>query len=384
LIIPTTDWLGHPFPSRLHHIFEKIAEDNEVHVLRFSFYDRKRLETRTLVHEMRSIYTNRLATYYVANAFSHFNSIRAITKTYNIDVVVMSNLLTGYIATKAVGNLANMVFDLSDYFPASAAGYYFDLNSLGGRIVMSALEKLLKKTLKRVKLIITCSNALMYHVKRLGIENVTILPNGVDEFFLMHKHDGTLIREKYGLNGYVTIGYVGSIEFWLNMLPLLKSIKRLTRLYKVKLLLVGTSLRTKAAEEVMRQIKRLRIQRDVVWLKNFIPYYDVPSYVSAMDICTIPFDHCNPAAYYSAPNKLWEYLALEKPVMATPIPDLMICASQFVEVVRTSEDYTRVIEDYIRDPDRYKKRLCKAKRLLQSRTWTIIAKKYEQILASLA
>jgi len=123
LIVPTTDWLGHPFPSRLHHIFEEIAEDNEVHVLRFGFYDEKRLKTQVLVHEIGDVNSKHLALYYTVNAIKHFQTVREIVKQHKIDVVVISNLLSGYAAAKAARNLAKLVYDLPDYFPASGAGY---------------------------------------------------------------------------------------------------------------------------------------------------------------------------------------------------------------------------------------------------------------------
>jgi len=385
LVIPTTDWLGHPFPSRLHHVFEKIAERNEVHVLRFAFYPEKRLKTKLVVHEIDEFNANGLATYYFVNAQKHFKAIREIVIRNRVDAVVISNLLSGYVAAKAINNRVGGVFDLSDYFPASGAGYYFPWDSTLGKLATITLEKLLKKTLQLVRNTVTCSHALQDYVKKLGINRVSVITNGVDEFFLSQKNENRAIREKYGLNDCVTVGYLGSIEFWLNTLPLLQAIRLLTiKGHRVKLFLVGGKLRTKTTQELQKQIRDIGIAKHVVWLNNFVAYHDVPAYIAAMDICTIPFDHRHPTAYYSAPNKLWEYLALEKPVITTPIPEPIIQAGQFINVAATRQDYFEIIEDYIKDPDRYRQKACEAKQLIKDRTWTKMAQKYENLLASLA
>ena len=377
-MVPTTDWLGHPFPSRLHHIFEKIAERNEVHVLRFPFYPTKKLKTNLVVHESDDIKTDRLALYYAINAHKHYNSVRRIVRENQIDIVVISNLLAGYMAAKAVGDQAKMVFDLSDHFPSSGAGYYFDTNSILGRIVTSGLEKLLKATLRQVDYTVTSSHALKDYAKRLGAEAVSVVPNGVDDFFFTRNFEKE-IREKYGLYECITVGYVGSIEFWLNLSPLLKAIRVLSKSYDVKLILVGAKLRTKFAQQVNNLIERLGIKEHILWL-DFVPYHEVPSYIGAMDVCIIPFRVNHPTAFYSAPNKLWEYLALGKKVMATPIPEIVKTAKQFVDFAETTEDYVSIIEDYIKNHDENVEMVQQAKKLAMRLTWTNIAKRYEEIL----
>ena len=248
---------------------------------------------------------------------------------------------------------------------------------------MTSLEKILQGALKLVDHTVTCSHKLMDYAKDLGTKAVSVIPNGVDSFFWRNKYDGKVIREKFGLDGHIAIGYLGSIEFWLDMFPLLEAIQHLSKDHPIKLFLVGAKLRTKAAENLQRKIKNLKIEKNVVWLKNFIPYHDVPSYIAAMDVCAIPFDPNNPVAYYSAPNKLWEYLALEKPVISTSIPAVTIQAGQFINVANTSTDYVQILEDYINDPAKYKEKIRAAQPVIRSNDWNSISEKYENLLESL-
>jgi len=379
LVVPTSDWLGHPFPSRLHHIFEKIAQHNEVHVLRFPFYPTAKLETSLIVHESGNLKTNNLAQYYVVNAFKHYNSVCRIVKENQFDVVVISNLLSGYMAAKAVGNRAKMVFDLSDHFPSSGAGYYFNMDSFPGRAVTFGLEQLLKATLRQVDHTVTCSHALQDYVTKLGIGNVSVIPNGVDNFFFKN-NPAKDIQTKYGLCNCVTVGYLGSVEFWLHLAPLLKAIQVLSKDYDVKLILVGGKLRTGFVQNTNEMIERLGIKDNVLWL-DFVPYSEVPNYVGAMNICTIPFRVDHPTAFYSAPNKLWEYLALGKKVIATPIPEIVKTAKHLVDFAETTEDYVTAIERYIKIGADETQKIEHAKNQAMQYTWDNMAQKYENLLS---
>jgi len=285
------------------------------------------------------------------------------------------------VAAKAVGNRSNVIVDLCDHFPSSAAGYYFDVQSILGKIVTCSMEKLLKKNLDHAAHVVTSSHALCAYVRKLGFRHlVSLIRNGVDDFFFETKYDGKRIREEYDLGDSLVIGYLGSIEFWLDTFPLLRAIARLKREYDIKLLIVGSRLRTHAPRKVRRQLGTLGIEGEVVWLGDFVPYRDVPHWISAMDICTIPFNHNHPTAYYSAPIKLLEYLALEKPVFSTPVPEVLITAKDCVHIVLTEDDYVKEIKSYVRDPTDYLEKGKRGKLIAKKFTWTRIAQSYRELL----
>ena len=356
-----------------------MSANHDVHVIRFAFYPEKKLKTNLTVHEISDSKMKNLGAYYVANAHNHFNSVYKIARENSIDVVVISNLLSGYMAAKAVNRTIKTVFDLSDHFPSSGAGYYFDVNSFFGNFSSIFLEKLLKSTLKSVDSTVACSHALQRYVNNMGVRKTSTIPNGVDDLFFS-KVDGENIRDQYGLNDSVTIGYLGSIEFWTNLFPLLKAIQVLKRNnQKVKLLLVGGKLRTEMASRVSQKIESLGIKENVVWL-DFVPYAQVPKYIASMDMCTIPFNQNHPTAYYSAPNKLLEYLALGKPVITAPLPEIEITAKNYVNFAVTPDKYVKIIKSYINKPDEYIKQALQGREFASKLTWTKISQRYEQLL----
>jgi len=57
LLVPSSDYLGHPFPQRHNQIFERLhdGEGFEVHVVRFRLFDGPRLSTRVVVHELDDV-----------------------------------------------------------------------------------------------------------------------------------------------------------------------------------------------------------------------------------------------------------------------------------------------------------------------------------------
>lgn len=386
LVVPPYDWLGYPnIPTRYTHIFERIAQKDEVHVLRFRFGEGKRLATNVRVHEMDDTGTANIALYYLLNAAKHYKMVSKITRENGIDIVVNSNLLAAYMAAKAADGRSKVVFDLCDHFPSSAAGYYFDLRSTLGKIVTCSMEKLLKRNLRHAEHVVASSHALLDYVRTIGFRGpVSLMPNGVDDSFLERKYEGGAIREKCELEDSLVIGYLGSVEFWLDMLPLLSAVESLKDRYDIKLLIVGSRLRTNAPQRVRRLMRSLRIEEKVVWPGHFVPYHEVPFWISAMDICTIPFNHVHPTAHYSAPIKLFEYLAAEKPVLSTPVPEVLITAKDCVHIVVTEEDYKREIESYLKDPTSYLKKAREGKLIATKYSWTDVSKRYRRLLAEIA
>jgi phosphatidylinositol alpha-1,6-mannosyltransferase len=383
-VVPTTDWIGHPVVERQHQIFERLATRHEVHVLRFRYYDERNLDTHAVVHEINDNMVHSIAIYYLINTIKHYNAIKEIVDQNRIDVVVLSNLLPAYTSVKALSKKVPTIFDLSDHFPSSATGYVFNVRSIFGKLSCYTLDAMLKHILSKVDCTVACSYPLRLYAERLDANgNTALIPNGVEEFFLTQKHAGDTIRNMYNLDEAIVIGYVGMIEFWVNMSPLLQAIKKLSRTREVKLFLIGKRFQTNTHQKLLREIKELKISENVVWSEGWVPYKKLPNYIAAMDLCAIPFDHTHPTGYFSAPNKLWEYLAVGRPVITTQLPDVFIQAGQYVNFVETYYDYIKIIEDYIRDPEKYIEKTRKSQKIIKNHTWNKISRTYERLLESI-
>lgn len=385
LLIPSSDYLGHPFPQRHNHLFERLHEhkDFEVHIIRFNIFGKPKLDSKCIIHEIPfEIRTKSTALYYPLNMLSYTNRILKIVKQESIDIVIAGNLLpplTYMIIQQLQERRIPLIFDLQDYYPAAAAGYIANVNSFLG-ITSKGLFELMIKYLVRVANVVTVPGmALAMYVKKMRARHVYLVPNGISENFLQ-RYDGKEIRKKLNIElTDIVIGYIGSIEFWLDMKSLIRGIALIKQKgVDIKFLLIGNYLQTGYPKKVKNWLKMYGVERYTIWL-NFIPHEEVPKYIAAMNIGTIPFDTTNPTAYYAAPNKLWEYLSQGILVLTTPIPEVLMY-KDFVTIVKTEMDIANAIYKYtITKPCRYslyKKILPE----LMNRLWTKSATKLGRII----
>src|SRR5665648_722438 len=135
LLVPSSDYLGHPFPQRHNQIFEKLHDGKnfEVHVARFKLFEKPKLKTNLIIHELSGDSAKSVRGYYLKGMINHAFEIRQLIRREAIDVVVLSNLSAPFSFT-LLEKLSSMnipvVFDLPDYYPTSAAGYLCDVNSV--------------------------------------------------------------------------------------------------------------------------------------------------------------------------------------------------------------------------------------------------------------
>jgi glycosyltransferase involved in cell wall biosynthesis len=343
LLVPSSDYIGHPFPQRHNQIFERLHDGKnfEVHVVRFRIFDKPKMKTKLVVHEMDGKKIGNVALYYLTNAIDHTSQIRKIVRKEGIDIVVLSNLATPFAYT-LINEISNsripIIFDLPDHYPTSGAGYMFDVRNLAGKLLAGMFNFILCYMIRRAAAVTVASHALEEYAKKAGANQVTYVPNGIGECFLK-LHDGNTLREKFGYDeDDLVAGYIGSLEFWLEMRSLINGVLLArNRGLPIKLLLTGGKLHSSYSERVRQWIKQKNIERHTEFA-DFVPYDDVPKYIAGLDIGTIPFDVSNPTAFYAAPNKMWEYFSQKRPVISTPIPEAL-SNSDCVFTALTPEDY---------------------------------------------
>jgi len=111
------------------------------------------------------------------------------------------------------------------------------------------------------------------------------------------------------------VGYVGSLAEWIDY-PLLTNLAR--TLPDVSFVFVGyvePRIRASSAIRTLRSLKNVHF----LGLK---PREEVPRYVAGFDVCMVPF--LNEAVTRAvSPLKFFEYLAMGKPIVAPPLPELL-------------------------------------------------------------
>ena len=387
LVIPSSDYLGHPYPMRHHHIFERLTRFGaEVFVLRFKLYEKIRRSTACKVREIpHEIRVTKQSVYYVVNSLQHIHSIIRLVKREGIDLIILCNILPAFGAylIKRLSGLVKVVVDLKDHYPSSAAGYMVsNLKSVPGSLVISSIETLFSIVMRSSDAVICASEALCDFAKRYGAKNVYYIPNGIGEHFL-NLYDKKSSRSRLNINeeSFVT-GYLGGLEFWLDMSAPLKGFKEYLERYNKNntiFLIIGGKLQTSYSLFVDRLIENLGIKKNVIRMP-FVDYQDVPKIMSAMDIGLIPFDVHNPTAYYACPNKLWEYSSQEVAVVSTPIPEVLKHRDYVTVIKGSPQDYFEVFHLFNKRRDLLVEKAKKARERSKEFTWTKISEKYYELL----
>ena len=79
-------------------------------------------------------------------------------------------------------------------------------------------------------------------------------------------------------------------------------------------------------------------------------YQQLPSYVKAFDVCLMPFA-LNEATEYINPTKALEYMATGRPVVSTPVEDVVLQFSAVAKISSSSEDFVRLCTEAAKQPD---------------------------------
>jgi glycosyltransferase involved in cell wall biosynthesis len=385
LVIPSSDYIGHPFPQRHNQIFERLHDGKnfEIHVIRFGFFGKPKLKTNCVIHEVPyEVKIRSTAGYYLANIAQYTSEILRIVRAESIDAVVAGNILPPltYLLSRRLAGKTSFIFDLQDYYPTSATGYIVDPQTTLGKTLVAAFDALVRELIRRADTVTTPGVALAHYARRAGARRIYLVPNGISEHFLK-PHNGKEVREKLEIDDQLLIGYIGSLEFWLDLEPLLKALSKAKEKKPVRMLIVGKHLQTAYPQKVKETLRRYDLEKTIAWL-DFIPHEEVPKYMAAIDLGTIPFHMANPTAWYSAPNKMWEYISQGDTVISTPIPEAVAHSKALdLRIVESSEDYEKAIMEA--EPLTQKQRaetIAQATPLLLKRTWIKSAKRFRQVI----
>lgn len=341
LLVSTQDYIHHPVPSRHHNIFEVLAERHQVHVPHFHVSSGPERTTRLIVHEATRFPVQNPLLHYTLNAPHHYAVFRDMIRNEDIDVVVAANILAGSAVIRAAKKAGiPVIFDLKDWFPDSAAAYFRN------RVLKWGIQKFVwevtRKNLAASDRIVTVSPSLVSRLKGYGFDS-DLITNGVDTD-LFRPMDGTALRGELGIgNNDFVIGFVGSIERWYAVDEIIRSLPALIREREdTKFLVVGGALFTDYKDELVRICDELGV-RDRVVFTGPKPYAELPRYISCMDVCTIPTTPGGWMIDIQLPNKFFEYSACGKPILMTPIPDVIRMNSPNTFVYRSRDEFIRQV-----------------------------------------
>ncbi len=165
---------------------------------------------------------------------------------------------------------------------------------------------------------------------------IAVIRNGVNDAWFRSRA-AALPRPADVPAGKPIVGFLGALYNWIDW-ALVQRVVRL--LDDVRFVFVGP-------DDGCGEIIRLSALPNVRMLGRR-PYDQVPAYMRAFDVCWVPF--CQDRVGLSAnPVKMYEYLALGKPVVSTPVADVESFEG-LVEVGRTPDEVAECLRRALRHP----------------------------------
>lgn len=333
LFVHEVDWLK-KVVFELHHLAEKLSlKGHNVFAVDYSnewkkenWFDMGTLSSKKIINVNRAFKDARVTLIRpgfiklpgisrISAHFTHYRVIKRIIDTESIDAIILYSAPTNGIQTLKLAHKKGIpvLFRSIDILHQMVHYSYYSFL----RYPTLFIERIVYS---EADLILTLTPKLAEYALKMGATRdlIKLVPHGVDTKIFYPREDEGL-KEKYGLDRTdKIILFLGTLSTFSGMDSFVKEFpKILKEIPETKLIIVGGG---PIFERIRRLIRRLKISNNVI-LTGFQPHHLVPEYINLADICINPF-HINEATKYILPNKITQYLACAKPVIATKLPGM--------------------------------------------------------------
>ncbi len=194
---------------------------------------------------------------------------------------------------------------------------YYEAKAERKALVLDGIAKRLELWSYRQCDVIACVSATLKEilVEEIGInpDKIVLVPNGVDIQFL----DPQRHQAKRLFSGF-TISFVGSLYSWAGLGLLLEVMSELqAEDYQISLVIVGDGEMKSTWSE---QAQSLGMEEQVKFIGR-VPWQEVPQYIAGCDIGYSGQIQLQMGKMYLSPMKLYEYMSMGKPVIASAFED---------------------------------------------------------------
>jgi glycosyltransferase involved in cell wall biosynthesis len=252
----------------------------------------------------------------------------------NVDVhlsynsLLLNNLMAGQLKKHRIQTVYDLADDLAEMVATSPQIPSY-LRSFAGKVS----ARLLVRNLRNAGMVTFSAREFMDAMRLDRFPHIYI-PNGVDL---------KVFRPRKSIHKGVVIGYVGALREWVDLRPMLLAVKNLTD-YRIKVLIVGGEADLCVYKDFVHEHQ---LDKKVTFTGN-VPYQEVPGYINMMDITTVPFKK-NRVTDGTCPLKLLEYLACEKPAIASSLAEIQRMLGDRVLYAETVKEWEKQIATLYHD-----------------------------------
>ena len=387
LITQESDWLKRN-PLQHHHLAEMLSlRGHDIRVIDYELL--WRTQGRKELYSRREIFNNVSKIYgganitvirpgiikipwldYVSLIFTHKKEIKRQIKTFSPDLIIGFGILNSYLAAKAVRK-SNIPF------------IFHWLDVLHWLIPFKPFQPIGKmveiKTLKLTDRVIVISEQLGDFVTGLGAspELVNVLRPGIPAREFNPAISGAAVRKQYEIKeDDIVLFFMG----WLYHFSGLKEVAiELAKMksHNIKFLIVGDG----DAYAALQQIRQKYNLQDRIILTGKKPYAEIPTFIAASDICLLPAYPREKVMQDGVPAKLYEYMAMKKPIISTRLPGVMREFGQgsgVVYVAKPEDVIAKAVE--LVQTNKLEDLGLKARSFVKKYRWDYITDQFEKIL----
>jgi len=386
LVTQETDWIKRN-PIQQHHLAELLSlRGHEIRVidyeLRWMDAQEKRFSTNRICFEYISkIYRGAGVNVvrpgiikapwlnYLSLVITHRKEIRRQINEFKPDVIVGFGILNSYLAAHAARK-NNIPFIY----------YWLDvLHCLIPTRLFQPLGVMFEKmALKRSDAVLVINEGLREVVSRLGapLDKTRILRTGIDATRFIPAKPDIALRTELGLQETdIVLFFMG----WLYNFSGLKEVARLLAEAdcRVKLVIVGEG---DAYQELQKILTEHNLRKRLI-LTGKKTYDEIPELISIADICILPAYPYEKIMQDIVPIKLYEYMAMQKPVISTRLSGIMkeFGEGNGVVYVDLAEDVIRKALEMVNSGS-IKELGLKARKFVAGNNWEKITDEFEEIL----
>jgi glycosyltransferase involved in cell wall biosynthesis len=384
LIIPTSDWIRAPGRGHIDLIAEKLLErGHNIYVWHFDLFRYspiKRKAKGIKLIEPKTLWTKDLAAFYTVNALLQMPILSEAMRDFSIDCVISENLLHGVLAFIISSSSVLKIFNYSDYFPESASIHYLESMPVIRGLVKAIVLSITKLNIKLSDVCIAPCRSLLQMINKIDDKkNRYLLTNGVDTTLFTPSKVGNINHQRLGLSKNV-ITLVGLIEPWLDLITVVEGLRILReKIDDIKLLLLGPR-NGKYQQVVQNFVAKNGLNEQVVWT-DYVPHEFVPRYINLAKCCLMPFRTDLFLSSIVLPVKFFEYSACGKPILSTPLPEIVALDADHVLFYNDPMEFARCAELLLCDEKFHNKLSAKARDFAKEHDYAVLAKQLENIIA---
>lgn len=327
LLLQDTDWIKRG-PHQQHHLMDRMAlRGHQIRVIDYEYLwkedkERKILTGRKEINGAYKIFKEANITLIRPGIikipyldmgsvfYFHEREIKRQIREFKPDIIIAISIVTAFLGMQQAKkyNIPFMYYSIDHSHQL-----------ISNKLIRETAKQFEKRVFKGADKIFVINKGLKDYAVEMGgdINKISIIPAGVDLEKFNPQVDGSSIREKYGIKkDDLLLFFMGWIYDFSGMKEVAESLST-TNNEKIKLMIVGEG-------DLYKPLLKMKSEKkldDKLILTGKIPFDKVPEHVAAADICLLPA-YKNEIMMNIVPIKIYEYMAMGKPVIATNLPGI--------------------------------------------------------------